>query len=125
MPSLERMVIALETKLVSAENLSPSHKFEVNLHDALTPDPGTKGMFRRISRLFPYTPGGLSKILNPKNLNGFLALGGLIGPGKTLHTNRKVGLDLEESHISVEISFGKAVAPGTSERVSWTLFARF
>ncbi|KAL1893467.1 plasma membrane calcium [Ceratocystis pirilliformis] len=119
MPSLEQTAIAPENKVVSAANLSPSHKFEVNLHDALTPDPGIKDMFHRTSRFFPYTPGGLSKILNPKTLNGFLALGGLIGPEKGLDTNRKVGLDPEEFHILVEISFGKVVVvvPGASERI--------
>ncbi len=48
--------------------LSSHHgsKFRLDLQDALTPDPGTEDMFKVRDSKFAFSPGQLSKPLNPK-----------------------------------------------------------
>jgi hypothetical protein len=55
--------------------------------DALTPDPGTEDMFKTDQIKFAFSPGQLSKLLNPKSLNAFYALGGLNGIKRGLRTD--------------------------------------
>ncbi|KKA30127.1 hypothetical protein TD95_002001 [Thielaviopsis punctulata] len=91
------------------------HKFRPNLADAFTPDPNTEDMYRLSSTQFPYSPGHLSKLLNPKSLNAFLALGGLQGLEKALHTNCNTGLSPEETRISDNVTFEQVAAPGAAK----------
>ncbi|KAH7114134.1 hypothetical protein EDB81DRAFT_824358 [Dactylonectria macrodidyma] len=82
----------------------------VDTSDALTPDPGTEDMFRVQNSGFAFSPGQLSKLLNPKSLNAFYALGGVEGLAKGLRTDLKSGLSVDEASLDGEVAF-KDVAP--------------
>ena len=57
---------------------------------------------------FAYTPGQLNKMLNPKSLSAFKALGGLRGLEKGLRTSISAGLSIDETHLDGSISFDDA-----------------
>lgn len=90
-------------------------KFALDMADALTPDPGTEDMFRVEGNKFAFSPGQLSKLLNPKSLHAFYALGGLDGLEKGLRTNRATGLSIDESALDGAVDF-KDVAPEGTPR---------
>jgi Ca2+-transporting ATPase len=87
--------------------------FHLDVNDALTPDPGTEDMYVVKDNKFAYSPGQLSKLLNPKSLNAFYALGGLAGLEKGLRTNRETGLSAEESALDGSVSFEEVTPTGT------------
>ncbi|KAF9879095.1 p-type calcium ATPase [Colletotrichum karsti] len=89
-----------------------SQGFRLDTADALTPDPGTEDMFNAKSDKFAFSPGQLSKLLNPKSLNAFYALGGLAGLEKGLRTNRKTGLSVDENTVDGTVSFEEAALKG-------------
>ena len=62
---------------------------------------------------FAYSPGQLSKLLNPKSLDAFYALGGLAGLEKGLRTNRDTGLSIDETSIDGTIPFEDVAPKGT------------
>ncbi|KAL2869109.1 uncharacterized protein BJX67DRAFT_32571 [Aspergillus lucknowensis] len=68
--------------------------------DALRPDPGTEADFHVENNPFGYTPGQLNKLLNPKSLPAFVALGGLPGLVSGLHTDLQSGLSTSETSIA-------------------------
>ena len=86
--------------------------------EALKPDPGTEDDFRRENNLFAFTPGHMSKLLNPKNLGGFHALGGLAGLEKGLRTNRKSGLSSDEGRLDGAVSFEEATGAASPSQFS-------
>lgn len=81
----------------------------VNDADALKPDPGTEKDFQVSDNKFAFSPGQLNKLLNPKSLAAFYALGGLTGVEKGLRTNRDSGLSVDEKHLDGTVSFEDAV----------------
>ncbi|KAH6997652.1 hypothetical protein BKA56DRAFT_469368 [Ilyonectria sp. MPI-CAGE-AT-0026] len=85
----------------------------VDTADALTPDPGTEDMFKVEHNQFAFAPGHLSKLLNPKSLSAFYALGGLDGLEKGLRTDRKAGLSVDETTLDGEVTFEDVVPKGT------------
>lgn len=85
----------------------------VNTADALTPDPGTEDMYRVEDNKFAYSPGQLSKLLNPKSLHAFYALGGLDGLEKGLRTDRKAGLGIDETMLDGAVAFEEVAPKGT------------
>lgn len=82
----------------------------MNDPEALTPDPGTEEDFEVADNKFAFSQGQLNKLINPKNLSAFYALGGLAGLEKGLRTDRKSGLSLEESDLDGTVSFEDAKA---------------
>ncbi|KAL4932534.1 uncharacterized protein BDV17DRAFT_279680 [Aspergillus undulatus] len=60
--------------------------------EALRPDPGTEADFQVDNNPFAFSPGQLNKLLNPKSLPAFVALGGLPGLVSGLHTDLTAGL---------------------------------
>ncbi|KAL4762797.1 uncharacterized protein BDW70DRAFT_149001 [Aspergillus foveolatus] len=62
---------------------------------ALRPDPGTEADFHVDNNPFAYSPGQLNKLLNPKSLPAFVALGGLPGLANGLRTDLSAGLSTE------------------------------
>lgn len=88
--------------------------FKLDPEDALTPDPGTEDMFHAENNKFAYSPGQLSKLLNPKNLSAFYALGGLEGLEKGLRSDRRSGLSVDEVSLDGSIAFDQAAAKGAS-----------
>lgn len=96
------------------EHAAPKAKTDLlDTSDALTPDPGTEDMFKTEQNKFAFSPGQLSKLLNPKSLNAFYALGGLSGIEKGLRTDRSVGLSADESRLDGEVSFHDVSPKGT------------
>lgn len=79
------------------------------LSTALRPDPGTEDDFRVEQNPFAFSPGQLNKLLNPKSLAAFQALGGLRGIAKGLQTDTAGGLNIEETSVPRTISFDEAV----------------
>ncbi|KAK2761537.1 hypothetical protein FQN54_001365 [Arachnomyces sp. PD_36] len=78
--------------------------------EALTPDPGNEADFEVDNNKFAFTPGHLNKLLNPKNLSAFYALGGLAGIEKGLRSNRHSGLSVDEAGLDGTVSFEEATA---------------
>jgi len=77
--------------------------------EALTPEsPSSDSQFHVENNKFAFSPGQLSRLLNPKSLAAFWALGGLVGIEKGLRTNRKSGLSLDETAIDGTITFEEA-----------------
>ncbi|KAL4816231.1 hypothetical protein BDW67DRAFT_55649 [Aspergillus spinulosporus] len=62
---------------------------------ALRPDPGTEADFHVDNNPFAFSPGQLNKLLNPKSLPAFVALGGLTGLASGLRTDLTAGLSTE------------------------------
>jgi P-type Ca2+ transporter type 2C len=89
----------------SAKPGHSSDAFALDLDDALTPDPGTEDTFRTQNNKFAFSPGQLSKMLNPKNHSAFYALGGLVGLEKGLRTNRDTGLSVGETTLDGAVTF--------------------
>ncbi|KAF2121398.1 hypothetical protein BDV96DRAFT_594599 [Lophiotrema nucula] len=79
--------------------------------DALKPDPGTEADFEVENNKFGFSPGQLGKLLNPKSLGAFHALGGLDGIEKGLRTDRKAGLSVDEQYWDDAITFEEATTP--------------
>lgn len=57
-----------------------TYRLDTYLHDdALKADPGSEKDFAVLNNKFAFSPGQLNKMLNPKSLAAFIALGGLPG----------------------------------------------
>ena len=76
---------------------------------ALEPHPGTEADFEVENNKFAFSPGQLNKLINPKSLAAFHALGGLDGLEKGLRTNRSSGLSVDETLLDGTVSFDEAV----------------
>jgi Ca2+-transporting ATPase len=83
----------------------PGNDDIMNDAEALIPDPGTEDDFRVEDNSFAFTPGQMNKLINPKSLSAFYALGGLHGLEKGLRTDRKAGLSIDESDLDGTVTF--------------------
>jgi Ca2+-transporting ATPase len=82
----------------------------MNDSEALTPDPGHEKDFQPEDNSFAFSQGQLNKLINPKSLSAFYALGGLAGLEKGLRTDRKTGLSVDEGDLDGTITFEEAKA---------------
>lgn len=83
-----------------------TYTLESQRHDeALKPDPGSEQDFAVLDNKFAFSPGQLNKMLNPKSLAAFIALGGLNGLETGLRTDIDAGLSLDETELAGSISF--------------------
>ncbi|KAK7224797.1 hypothetical protein V2G26_012800 [Clonostachys chloroleuca] len=95
--------------------------------DALQPSPGDELLFNINKEPFAFSPGQLGKLINPKSLAAFIALGGLSGLEKGLQTNRQGGLSIDERHPLGIITFEQATSdlvagtPGSPQESSTNL----
>lgn len=80
-------------------------------------DPGTEADFEVADNKFAFSPGQLNKLLNPKSLAAFHALGGLRGIEKGLRTDRHAGLSLDEKQLDGTVPFDQAVSAGKERDV--------
>ncbi|RBR09634.1 uncharacterized protein FIESC28_09746 [Fusarium coffeatum] len=78
--------------------------------EILKADPGEEAQFNVENNPFAFSPGQLSKLINPKNLAAFVALGGLPGLEKGLRTDAKAGLSPDEGKLRDHVSFEEATA---------------
>jgi P-type Ca2+ transporter type 2C len=88
----------------------------MNDADALKPDPQNEAEFQVENNRFAFTPGQLNKMINPKSLEAFYALGGLAGLEKGLRTDRYSGLSVDEVALDGAISFDDAVGARSTEK---------
>lgn len=87
---------------------------------ALSPDPGTEQLFEVENNKFAFSPGQLSKLLNPKSLSAFHALGGISGLEKGLRSNITSGLSSDEVSLDGTVTFDDATGVASSPRKSAT-----
>ena len=73
--------------------------------EALTPDPGTEADFQVEDNGFAFAPGILNKLLNPKSLSAFYALGRLSRLEKGLRTDRYARPSSKETTLEEIVSF--------------------
>lgn len=93
---------------------SRSHSFSDELTTALLPDPGTENDFHVDNNPFAFSPGHLNKLLNPKSLAAFQALGGLRGIATGLQTNTTSGLNVDETSVPRKVTFEEVTRPAAS-----------
>lgn len=77
--------------------------------EALQPNPGDEADFKVENNPFAFSPGQLNKLLNPKSLSAFKALGGLRGIERGLQTDINSGLSIDETSVRRKIAFEEAV----------------
>lgn len=85
--------------------------------EALKPDPGREAEFQVEDNRFAFSPGQLNKLLNPKSLGAFHALGGLQGLEKGLRTNLRSGLSMDETTLDGTVSFEEVASKGAQNAV--------
>ncbi|OQO13007.1 hypothetical protein B0A48_02471 [Cryoendolithus antarcticus] len=78
--------------------------------DALRPDNGFEKDFVVKENKFAFSPGQLNKLLNPKSLAAYSALGGLRGIERGLRTNVETGLSVDENVLDGTVTFEDASA---------------
>jgi len=93
-----------------SKGYSDDHMMVLPDDEALKPDPGTEDDFERENNPFAFTPGHMTKLLNPKSLGAFHALGGLQGLEKGLRTDRNAGLSADEQQLEGNVSFEQATS---------------
>ncbi|KAJ9283531.1 hypothetical protein DTO021C3_8891 [Paecilomyces variotii] len=81
---------------------------DVSLSEALAPDHRNEKDFHVEDNKFAFSPGQLNKMLNPKSLAAFQALGGLNGLARGLRTDLDAGLSVDEGRLEGSISFEEA-----------------
>ena len=77
----------------------------------LRPDPGTEEDFKVDNNPFAFSPGQINKLLNPKSLPAFTALGGLRGIERGLRTSIESGLSADEATLPGHVTFSEATQP--------------
>jgi P-type Ca2+ transporter type 2C len=94
------------------------YHFSLTDADPLQPDPGLEDDFTVDDNKFAFTPGQLGKLLNPKSIAAFVALGGLAGIEKGLRTDSTCGLSVDEDFLDGCVTFEDATRRGsTSQRL--------
>jgi Ca2+-transporting ATPase len=106
---------ATETVGFASRRGSNNNDNVINDKEALQPDPGTETDFEVEDNKFAFSPGQLNKLINPKSLAAFHALGGLVGLERGLRTNRQSGLSVDEVGLEGTVSFEEAVKAGHDE----------
>ncbi|KAF2423678.1 putative calcium transporting P-type ATPase [Tothia fuscella] len=99
---------------------APSFTSMAAEEDPLSPDPGQLDSFKVDNNPFAFSPGQLSKLINPKSFAAFMALGGLAGLEKGLRTNIHSGLSVDENNLSGQVSFEEAKAVAGAQKISPT-----
>lgn len=99
--------LSLPQSSVSGLTCASSIFFE-NSEDVLLPDRGTEADFQVERNVFAYSPGQLNKMLNPKSLAAYVALGGLAGLERGLRTDIDAGLSIDEGALDGSVSFEDA-----------------
>lgn len=89
---------------------------DVPVSEALNPDARNEKDFHVENNKFAFSPGQLNKILNPKSLAAFQALGGLRGLERGLRTDLTSGLSVDEGRLEGTVGFEEATSQSTSEK---------
>jgi Ca2+-transporting ATPase len=107
----------LRSRAGSTANLSRAEYDDVLVLEALNPDRGNESDFQVEKNPFAFSPGQLNKILNPKSLAAFRALGGPHGLERGLRTDLVAGLSLDEGRLEGTISFEEATSTLSEKEV--------
>ena len=78
--------------------------------DALKPHPGTEADFDVPDQRFAFSPGQLGRLVDPKSLAAFYALGGLRGLERGLRSDVRAGLSVDETSLDGHVSIDEARA---------------
>jgi len=85
--------------------------------EALQPDKGNEKDFKVDNNPFGFSPGILNKLLNPKSLSAFKAVGGLRGLEKGLRTSLSAGLSQDEARLDGQVTFEDATSAASEKPV--------
>ena len=86
---------------------------EITAEEALRPDKSNEKDFKIDDNPFAFSPGQLNKLLNPKSLAAYKALGGIEALERGLKTDIVAGLSVDESVIRGAITFEDATSQET------------
>jgi P-type Ca2+ transporter type 2C len=102
----------------TGRGLSSEKEGRLDDDEALKPSPGTERDFVVEDNPFAFSPGQMNKLLNPKSLSAFHAVGGLAGLERGLRTSRHSGLSRDETVLEgyVSLEEAKAASRGTGAR---------
>ncbi|KAE9968546.1 hypothetical protein BLS_009228 [Venturia inaequalis] len=82
--------------------------------DPLAPIPGQDAAWKvEGENPFAFSPGQLSRLMDPKNLHALSAVGGLKGLERGLRTSITSGLSVDEEKLPGRVTFEEAQAAGT------------
>jgi Ca2+-transporting ATPase len=76
--------------------------------EVLAPQEGDEEAFEVKNNPFAYSPGQMSRLYNPKSIEAFKAVGGLIGLEYGLRTDVKSGLSLDEQELTGSVTLDEA-----------------
>jgi Ca2+-transporting ATPase len=76
----------------------------ISAENALRADKGQEKDFVVANNPFGVTPGELNKLLNPKSLEAYAALGGISGIERALRTNAGTGLSADEGKLAGSVA---------------------
>ncbi|MDI1486925.1 MAG: plasma membrane calcium [Ramalina farinacea] len=93
---------------------------ELTAEEALKPDKTNEKGFEIPSNPFAFSPGQLNKVLNPKSLAAYRALGGIWGLEEGLQTDLVAGLSADESAIRRRVTLEEARRAATEKKQSST-----
>ncbi|KYK61476.1 plasma membrane calcium-transporting ATPase 2 [Drechmeria coniospora] len=111
----DTILSAVSNPFLTPSATSTASRISHELSEALLPDPGSEADFRVDGRNpFAFSPGQLNKLLNPKSLAAFRALGGLAGIARGLQTDTAAGLSVDETTAPGTVSFDDAVGSTSS-----------
>ncbi|KAI9814378.1 MAG: hypothetical protein M1827_003234 [Pycnora praestabilis] len=96
----------------------------INDEEALKPDKENEADFEVEDNKFAFSPGQMNKLINPKSLSAFHAVGGLAGLEKGLRTDRKSGLSADETHLDGQVTFEEALTVTTTETPTKASYGR-
>ncbi|KAI1971670.1 plasma membrane calcium [Ophidiomyces ophidiicola] len=115
--SFNSNVETLRSRSNSTTHGDPDHLpyDDVPLSEALKPDQRNEKDFEVENNPFAFTPGHLNKMLNPKSLAAFRALGGPQGLERGLRTDLIAGLSIDEDKLQGTITFDDATKHDTKK----------
>ncbi|KAI1431322.1 calcium-translocating P-type ATPase [Xylaria sp. CBS 124048] len=102
--------------LTPAQSDCGSSFITVDPESVLSPDPGTEPDFQVQDNPFAFSPGHLNKLLNPKSLPVFRALGGLAGIQRGLQTDTTTGLSIDETVVRTTVTLDQVTKGPTDQK---------
>ena len=90
---------------------------DLTIKEALRPDKSAEKDLEVDNSPFAFSPGQLNKMLNPKSLAAYRALGGIYGLERGLKTDLLAGSSVDETTISKKIDFDEVTAAARSKPI--------
>lgn len=83
---------------------------DTSLPASLQPNSGEEHLFHPDNSPFAFSPGHLSRLIEPKSISVLQQLGGLPGLERGLRTDTQAGLSVDEARLSGNVTFGEALS---------------